>query len=241
MRHSLTVALSFALLVPLAGCGSTVPDVKPVAATQVATSSVASAPAKPKPPAPVRVPSVKGKAVSAAKKQLDSAGFETRLDWRRDPAAWGKVVAQALAGGTASKGATVVLTVSLGSRLSAAQQPGATSGGAASDDAAARAFQAHQSGVSVSGSGSVSRVLADDNSGGRHQRFILRLPSGQTLLVTHNIDIAPRLPSLGAGDAVAFKGTYEWNSQGGVVHWTHHDPSGQHPAGWLKYKGVTYQ
>ena len=34
-------------------------------------------------------------------------------------------------------------------------------------------------------SGTVMRVLADDDDGSRHQRFILRLGSGQTVLVAH--------------------------------------------------------
>ena len=76
------------------------------------------------------------------------------------------------------------------------------------------------------GSGTVLRVLADDNSGSRHQRFILRLDSGQTVMVAHNIDLAPRIASLRAGDRVGFSGEYEWNAQGGVIHWTHHDPAG---------------
>ena len=109
------------------------------------------------------------------------------------------------------------------------------------DDAAARAFSENKSGIQLTGEGTVTRVLADDNDGSRHQRFILRLASGQTLLVAHNIDIAPRVPSLSAGDSVAFRGVYEWNSEGGTVHWTHHDPSGDHTAGWLKHNGSTYQ
>jgi hypothetical protein len=95
--------------------------------------------------------------------------------------------------------------------------------------------------VQVTGAGTVTRVLSDDNDGGRHQRFILTLASGRTLLVAHNIDIAPRLPSLKVGDKVEFSGIYEWNPQGGVVHWTHRDPSGKHQAGWLRYAGRTYQ
>lgn len=109
------------------------------------------------------------------------------------------------------------------------------------DRAIADAFANHQSGVAVSGTGVVTRILPDDTEGGRHQRFVLRLASGQTLLIAHNIDIAPRISGLAVGDTVEFSGEYEWNDQGGVVHWTHHDPSGQHPAGWLKHAGVTYQ
>ena len=87
----------------------------------------------------------------------------------------------------------------------------------------------------------VKRVLADDNDGSRHQRFILTLASGRTLLIVHNIDLAPRVEGIQAGDHVAFHGEYEWTEQGGVVHWTHHDPQGHHVAGWLKHDGRVYQ
>lgn len=87
----------------------------------------------------------------------------------------------------------------------------------------------------------MTNVLADDADGSRHQRFILRLQSGQTLLVVHNIDVAPRLASLELGDSVEFNGEYEWNPHGGFIHWTHRDPSGEHQAGWLKHNGATYQ
>lgn len=112
---------------------------------------------------------------------------------------------------------------------------------AAGDAVLAGAFSNHQSGVQVTGAGVVDRVLPDDNNGSRHQRFILRLSSGQTLLIAHNIDLAPRVAPLQPGDSVEFYGVYEWNSQGGTVHWTHRDPSGQHKAGWLKHNGQTFQ
>jgi hypothetical protein len=99
----------------------------------------------------------------------------------------------------------------------------------------------HNSGDQAEGNGIVIKILPDDNDGSRHQRFILKLHSGQTLLIAHNTDLAPRLPSLKEGDTVAFNGEYEWNSKGGVVHWTHRDPSGRHMAGWLKHNGQTYQ
>jgi cold shock CspA family protein len=98
-----------------------------------------------------------------------------------------------------------------------------------------------QSGAQMGGVGVVERVLADDNDGSRHQRFILRLASGQTLLIAHNIDIANRIEALSSGDRVDFYGQYQSNPEGGVIHWTHHDPDGNHVAGWLKHNGIVYQ
>jgi hypothetical protein len=103
------------------------------------------------------------------------------------------------------------------------------------------AFDNQQSDVQVKGQGRVVRILPDDNDGSRHQRFILELDSGQALLIAHNIDLAPRINDLGKGDTVAFYGEYEWNSKGGVIHWTHNDPNHRHIDGWLKHRGRTYQ
>ena len=116
---------------------------------------------------------------------------------------------------------------------------------AASPDAGestiARAFRERSSGIQVSAKGVTTKILSDDNKGSRHQRFILELPSGQTLLIAHNIDLAPRIKSLRVGDAVEFNGVYEWNAKGGVIHWTHHDPQGRHEGGWLRHQGRTYE
>jgi hypothetical protein len=109
------------------------------------------------------------------------------------------------------------------------------------DDPLATAFKNKSSSVQVSGAGVVVRLLADDEQGSRHQRFILEMPSGQTVLVAHNIDLAPRIDALKVGDRVEFNGAYEWNDQGGVIHWTHHDPKGRHEWGWLKHTGELYR
>ncbi|MGF1823843.1 DUF3465 domain-containing protein [Vibrio splendidus] len=98
----------------------------------------------------------------------------------------------------------------------------------ANDTRLKQAYENHQSDVQVRGSGTVYRVLPDDNKGSRHQKFILRLDSGQTLLVAHNIDLAPRVQGLEKGDRVEFYGEYEWNNKGGVMHWTHKDPRNHH-------------
>ncbi len=88
--------------------------------------------------------------------------------------------------------------------------------------------------------GTVKRRLPDDQTGSRHQRFILELPNQHTVLVAHNIDLAQRVP-LSQGDRVKLRGRYEWNRQGGVLHWTHHDPKGHIQGGWIKYQGRQYQ
>jgi hypothetical protein len=113
-----------------------------------------------------------------------------------------------------------------------------TSGG---DQLLTAAFESHRSNLQVEGSGRVSRVLPDDNDGSRHQRFIVQLGTGQTVLVAHNIDLASRVASLEVGDLVEFNGEYELNERGGVIHWTHRDPRGGHVDGWLKHEGRTYQ
>lgn len=97
----------------------------------------------------------------------------------------------------------------------------------ASDSVITTAFDNRISHVQVSGSGEVVRLLALDN--------------GHTLVVAHNIDLAPRLDALRVGDRIEFNGEYEWNPRGGVLHWTHRDPQGKHAPGWLKHHGKTFQ
>lgn len=131
------------------------------------------------------------------------------------------------------------LALLLSGFASLALQPPAVADSA--DTQLAQAFKTGRSNLQVQGQGVVERLLPDDNVGSRHQKFILRLASGQTLLVAHNFDQAPRLEGLQAGDRLEFLGEYEWSAKGGVIHWTHRDPAGRHPAGWLRYKGRTYQ
>jgi hypothetical protein len=127
--------------------------------------------------------------------------------------------------------------VSLPANTGQSIQPATTS----ADELLARAFDQQLSNIQVEGRGIVSKILRDDNDGSRHQRLLVRLASGQTLLIAHNIDLAPRLDGVREGDEVAFHGEYEWNNKGGVIHWTHHDPQGRHAAGWLEHKGRRYQ
>ncbi|MEL0630592.1 DUF3465 domain-containing protein [Psychromonas aquatilis] len=103
------------------------------------------------------------------------------------------------------------------------------------------AYKNEQSGVQVHGSGTVVKLLKDDLKGSKHQKFILRLSPERTILVVHNIDLAPRINAIANGDKIQFSGEYEWSKQGGLVHWTHLDPRGNHADGWLKHEGKIYQ
>jgi hypothetical protein len=102
-------------------------------------------------------------------------------------------------------------------------------------------YEQEKSDVQIEVTGQVIRILEDDNDGSRHQRFIIEMADGHTLLVAHNIDLAPRINDLEVGDDVTVYGEYEWNSKGGVMHWTHHDPDNRHPHGWIRHQGQLYQ
>lgn len=110
-----------------------------------------------------------------------------------------------------------------------------------SDTTIENAIASRKSNVQVSGQGVVVKLLADDNNGSRHQKFIVKLPTGNTVLIAHNIDLASRVNGLSEGDSIQFQGEYEWNEKGGVLHWTHKDPNGSHPTGWVEHHGQNYQ
>lgn len=103
------------------------------------------------------------------------------------------------------------------------------------------AYRLGRSNLQVLIRGTVARWLPDDLVGDRHQRFILRLESGMTVLVAHNIDIGERLPEDAWNEIVDVHGEYEWNPDGGVLHWTHVDPDGRHADGWIFFDGMLYQ
>jgi len=94
-------------------------------------------------------------------------------------------------------------------------------------------------GTWIQDSGIVLRLLHDERGDERHQRFIVRTGGGQTLLISHNLDVAARVP-LGLGDRVEFRGVFEHNDLGGLVHWTHRDPLGSGEDGFVRFRRQTY-
>ena len=103
-----------------------------------------------------------------------------------------------------------------------------------------RSYNKNDTGRWIEDTGFVVRLLSDDDDGSRHQRFIVELKQRQSLLMAHNIDLAPRVP-VGLSDRVRFRGVYEWNDLGGLVHWTHHDPLGEEDGGYIRYRARTYE
>jgi hypothetical protein len=135
----------------------------------------------------------------------------------------------------------VLLVLALLSAGCGALAPSCAVAPAADNAAIARAFAEHRSEIQVTAQGTVDRLLSDEMSVvGQHQRFILRLMGArQTLLITNNISIGRRVP-VALGDDLVVHGEYIWNDEGGLIHFTHHDPDRSHEGGWIQHRGVRY-
>ena len=109
------------------------------------------------------------------------------------------------------------------------------------DGAIVQDYENHVSHVEVTADATVVQVLPDrTGSSGTHEQFIIRLTSGDlTLLVEHNLSVGSRAPVV-VGDHVIVRGEYIWNSQGGLIHFTHHDPEGRHEGGFIQDNGTVY-
>jgi len=134
-----------------------------------------------------------------------------------------------------------IVAVALVITASCAPAPPGTVTSATDNTAVQRAFERHAENLELTATGSVDRVLSDqEGPSGPHERFVVRLPDvGLTVLVEHNLSIAPRVP-VSVGQPIVVRGEYVWNTQGGFVHFTHHDPDGSHEAGYILYGGRRY-
>jgi hypothetical protein len=91
--------------------------------------------------------------------------------------------------------------------------------------------------------GTVLGVLGTHNGpSGEHEGFLLKLTQQCDLMlrVETNVDITGPVP-LRAGETVTVKGQFEDDPGGGVIHWTHRDPSGRHVAGYVLAGGKYYE
>jgi hypothetical protein len=100
-------------------------------------------------------------------------------------------------------------------------------------------FRRHESGEWVTLSGVIQERLGDTYGRFQHQRFILGCANGTHILVVNDVSIGQRVPLVLHG-RVTVRGQYVWDSQGGVVHFTHHADDGG-KSGWILLGSHVYQ
>jgi hypothetical protein len=72
-----------------------------------------------------------------------------------------------------------------------------------------------------------------------HEEFGVQSPAGPVDVID-NVKLAPRVP-LQPGDAVEIRGEMVHDpGKEPIVHWTHADPAGKHPGGFIRFQGRTY-
>jgi Protein of unknown function (DUF3465) len=137
-----------------------------------------------------------------------------------------------------SRGSTPTPAADGGSVSASGAERGSASNSAA-DPALSEAIRTRSSKVWVETDAKVVKLLPDDTDGSRHQRFLVEV-AGHSLLVAHNVDLAPQVP-LEAGERIRLRARYEWNEKGGVLHWTHHDPDHKLAGGWIRVREEVYK
>jgi hypothetical protein len=104
-------------------------------------------------------------------------------------------------------------------------------------------YASGSSGVEVIAQGTVLGILGMHNGpSGEHEGFFLKLNQECDLMlrVETNVDITGPVP-IQNGETVTVKGQFEDDAEGGVIHWTHHDPRGRHVSGYVEANGKLYQ
>lgn len=110
------------------------------------------------------------------------------------------------------------------------------------DDAAivqAQAAQAQK--VELTVTAPVLKLLREENYREPHQRFLLSLSNGTTVLVANDLKYGTYVPNLRPGALLRLHGEYIWNEKGGVLHWTHLSDEPRHESGYIDYNGWRYQ
>lgn len=101
-------------------------------------------------------------------------------------------------------------------------------------------FTEGQTGVWISGHGSVSQVPADESGATPVQRLVVRVSEDLSLMVRHELEHSERIPAA-KGDTVAFQGRYEWDGRGGTVSFTYADGDQPGGGGWVELDGKRYE
>jgi hypothetical protein len=94
--------------------------------------------------------------------------------------------------------------------------------------------------VEVTVTAPIKKMLPEDDVGLPHEKFLILLSNGSTVLIAHDIKYAPVVP-VQAGDMVRIHGEYIWNAKGGLIHWTHHSDTPRHESGWIEFDGQRYE
>lgn len=102
------------------------------------------------------------------------------------------------------------------------------------------AFRVRQSGIMTEVTGTVVRILLDDKDDLRNQKFVIRLPNDQSVLVVHDQKAGGRVP-VSVGDTVLVRGEYMWTETGGTFRNTQRDFSPRRLHGWIDHEGDRYQ
>ncbi|MDQ2741625.1 MAG: DUF3465 domain-containing protein [Chloroflexota bacterium] len=94
----------------------------------------------------------------------------------------------------------------------------------------AAAYHDHRAFLWLTVAARVAHVLPDSFGRYQHQRFLMRCPTGQHILIVNDVTVGQRVP-IKPGDRVAAHGEYIWNRQGGLIHFTHSSAGGEQ--GWI--------
>ncbi|KPU82850.1 hypothetical protein JI57_03275 [Psychromonas sp. PRT-SC03] len=98
-----------------------------------------------------------------------------------------------------------------------------------------------QRSAKVSAQGRVINSLPLQSKPYLAQLFLVRLISGQKIIIKHNIETGRALPAVEDGSLLFFKGLYKWNHKGGMIVFTTKKNNQNKLSGWLKYNEITYQ
>ena len=101
------------------------------------------------------------------------------------------------------------------------------------------AWKDRNSNLVVEIEGRVILLLPELDTNGRQQRFLIDLESGHRLLVSHDLELSQNVP-VEVSSHIRLKGEYDWSEGGGIIHWTHRDPSGAREGGWIEHLGYRY-
>ncbi|MDP3509818.1 MAG: DUF3465 domain-containing protein [Candidatus Melainabacteria bacterium] len=86
----------------------------------------------------------------------------------------------------------------------------------------------------------IKKLLREEDYREPHQRFLLILSNGTTVLVANDLQYGTYAP-VQEGNVVRIHGEYIWNERGGVLHWTHKSDEPRHESGYIDFNGMRYQ